>query len=84
VKSWIKFNDSGKVTAVYFEWDGKDAKSVKKSLTSSIPELPFPEVCQMAKIHAKTSDNRSLIRTGNGGTGIAGPRLLNNHSQESQ
>lgn len=53
VKSWLKLNDEGKVTAVYCEWDGKDAEAVKGALRSSIPELPFSEVSQMAEIHGE-------------------------------
>ena len=53
VKSWLQLNDDGKVTAVYCEWDGKDAESVKKTLSDSIPELPFSDVTKMAEIHGE-------------------------------
>ena len=53
VKSWLKLNDKGEVTAVYCEWDGKHAQSVRDALTKSIPELPFSEVSEMAEIHGE-------------------------------
>lgn len=53
VKSWLKLTDDGKVAAVYCEWDGKDAESVKSALKQSIPELPFSEVSQMGEIHGE-------------------------------
>ena len=53
VKSWLQLNDEGKVTAVFCEWDGKDIVSVKNCLTSSIPELPFSEVTDMAEIQGE-------------------------------
>jgi hypothetical protein len=40
VCSWLQLNDKGEVTKVYCEWDGKDAKSVQKSLDATMPELP--------------------------------------------
>ena len=43
VRSWLQLNDKGEVIKVYCEWDGKDAKSVRKSLDASIPELPPSE-----------------------------------------
>ena len=52
VKSWCKLNDSGEVTAIYCEWDGKDAQSVREALTQSIPELPG-EVSPMAEIQGE-------------------------------
>lgn len=53
VKSVLKLNDEGKVTAIYCEWDGKDAESVKDALRKSIPELPFSEVAPMAEIQGE-------------------------------
>ena len=53
VKSWLKLNDKGEVSAVYCEWDGKDADSVKETLKNSIPELPFSEVTEMSEIHGE-------------------------------
>ena len=53
VKSWLQLSDEGKVTAVYCEWDGKDADSVKNTLSGTIPELPFSSVTQMAEIHGE-------------------------------
>lgn len=53
VKSWLKLNEEGKITAVYCEWDGKDAESVKTALMDSIPELPFSEVSQMTEIQGE-------------------------------
>ena len=53
VKSWLQLNDSGEVTAIYCEWDGKDKEAVKNALDSTIPELPFSELSQMAEIHSE-------------------------------
>ena len=53
VKSWLQLNDEGKVTAVFCEWDGKDIDSVKECLSSSIPELPFSDITEMAEIHGE-------------------------------
>ena len=53
VKSWLKLNDSGQVEAIYCEWDGKDAQSVKDAIMNTIPELPFSEVNEMAEIHSE-------------------------------
>ena len=53
VKSWLKLNDKGEVSAVYCEWDGKDINSVKETLNNSIPELPFSEVTQMTEIQGE-------------------------------
>ena len=53
VKSWLKLNENGDVSAVYCEWDGKNEESVKEVLKSSIPELPFSEVTQMSEIHGE-------------------------------
>lgn len=55
VKSWLKLNERGEVSAVYCEWDGKDVNSVKETLKNSIPELPFSEVTQMAEIQGEDS-----------------------------
>ena len=53
VKSWCELNDSGDVTAVYCEWDGKNAQTVKDALTKSIPELPFSKVSPVAEIQGE-------------------------------
>ena len=53
VKSWCELNDNGEVTAVYCEWDGKDAQTVKDALTRLIPELPFSKVSTMAEIQGE-------------------------------
>ncbi len=53
VKSWVQFNDDGDVIAVYCEWDGKDAETIKSALTCAIPELPFREVSRMTEIHSE-------------------------------
>ena len=52
VKSWCKLNNNGEVTAIYCEWDGKDAQSVRDDVAQSIPELPG-EVSPMAEIQGE-------------------------------
>lgn len=53
VKSWLQLDDQGQVSAVFCEWDGKDAQSVKDALNTLIPELPFSEVSQMTEIQSE-------------------------------
>jgi len=53
VKSWCELNDNGEVTAVYCEWDGKDAQTVRDALIRLIPELPFSKVSTMAEIQGE-------------------------------
>ncbi len=53
VKSWLKLTDDGKVSAVYCEWDGKDAQTVGDHLKNGLPELPFSELTEMAEIHGE-------------------------------